>query len=171
MTDSGVMTSMGASFEQSEMKQRMVTSPSLTGRHGLGRIQMTLRYSCQREKLIVVVHKCINLKPIGDGKNVADPYVKLYLLPDKSSSSKRRTQVFKDSVNPIFDETYEYTLPVDEIRGRQLWASVKNEVKLFSLSKTEMGQILVDLRGLDLNRAVTEWFDLCPEASLEPTLL
>ncbi|BFZ22451.1 hypothetical protein BsWGS_25490 [Bradybaena similaris] len=169
--DSDAPPSPEPSFDQPALRQRMVAGTQLTGSHGLGRLQMTLRYSPPREKLIVVVHKCINLKPIGDGKNVADPYVKLYLLPDKSSASKRRTQVCKDSLNPVFDETCEYTLAEADISKRQLWVSVKNDVNLFSLSKTEMGQVLVDLRSLDINRAVTEWFDLCPENSLQPTLL
>lgn len=31
-------------------------------------------------------------------------YVKVYLLPDKSKSGKRKTRVKKHTLNPIFDE-------------------------------------------------------------------
>lgn len=32
-------------------------------------------------------------------------YVKVYLLPDKSKSGKRKTRVKKHTLNPIFEET------------------------------------------------------------------
>lgn len=32
-------------------------------------------------------------------------YVKVYLLPDKSKSGKRKTKVKKHTLNPVFDET------------------------------------------------------------------
>ena len=38
-----------------------------------------------------------------DSDQLADPYVKIYLLPDKSS--KKKTDVVKNNLNPIFDET------------------------------------------------------------------
>lgn len=41
-----------------------------------------------------------------DSDNLADPYVRLYLLPDRSSASKRKTQTKKNDLNPIYDETY-----------------------------------------------------------------
>lgn len=47
---------------------------------------------------------CRNLLPC-DSDNLADPYVKMYLLPDKSSSGKRKTQVVKNNLDPVFDET------------------------------------------------------------------
>ena len=31
-------------------------------------------------------------------------YVKVYLLPDKSKSGKRKTKVKKHTINPVFDE-------------------------------------------------------------------
>lgn len=32
-------------------------------------------------------------------------YVKVYLLPDKSKSGKRKTKVKKHTLNPVFEET------------------------------------------------------------------
>ena len=32
-------------------------------------------------------------------------YVKVYLLPDKSKSGKRKTKVKKHTLNPVFDES------------------------------------------------------------------
>lgn len=33
-------------------------------------------------------------------------YVKTYLLPDKSTQSKRKTAVKKKTLNPVYDETF-----------------------------------------------------------------
>ncbi|RUS90201.1 hypothetical protein EGW08_002080 [Elysia chlorotica] len=101
--------------ESSGLRQRSVVKNE-AGEFGLGRIQMTFRYSQGRERLVIVVHKCSCLRPVeGDSKNLADPYVRMYLLPDKSSSSKKKTKVIKDDLNPVFDETFEYSVSETEL--------------------------------------------------------
>jgi len=40
-----------------------------------------------------------------DSDNLSDPYVRMYLLPDRSKSSKHKTKVQKNSLNPVYDET------------------------------------------------------------------
>ncbi|KAK6970183.1 extended synaptotagmin-2-like isoform X2 [Biomphalaria glabrata] len=147
-----------------ESGMRLRKSTSGTGSHGIGRIQMTFRYSHQKQKLYIVIHKCSNLKPAqGDSKNLADPYVKLYLLPEKSSASKKRTKIMKDNLNPVFDETFDYSVSVQELVKRTLEVSVKNEVGMFSSSETMLGKVRINLASLDVSKAITEWFDLSPE--------
>ena len=41
-------------------------------------------------------------------------YVKVYLLPDKSKSGKRKTKVKKHTLNPVFDETLKVRLQVED---------------------------------------------------------
>lgn len=41
-----------------------------------------------------------------DSDGLSDPYVRAYLLPEKSRSSRRRTDVKKNTLDPKFDETY-----------------------------------------------------------------
>lgn len=36
----------------------------------------------------------------------ADPYVKMYIMPDPSKASKRKTEVHKGTRNPIFNEQF-----------------------------------------------------------------
>lgn len=36
----------------------------------------------------------------------SDPYVRMYLLPDKRRSGRRKTHVSKKTLNPVFDQTY-----------------------------------------------------------------
>ncbi|XP_074032959.1 extended synaptotagmin-like protein 2 [Leptinotarsa decemlineata] len=140
-------------------------TPSVTssaGEAGLGRIQMTLRYSVQRQRLIVVVHKIMNI-PLKDPSNIPDPYVKLYLLPERARDTKRKTQVVKDNCNPVFDETFEYVLSQGEIGSKQLEVTVGTQKQLFYTSSNILGQVIIDLGKLNLTQPYNVWFDLQPE--------
>ena len=41
----------------------------------------------------------------ANSNGYSDPYVKTYLLPDRSKHSKRKTSVNKRTLNPIYDQT------------------------------------------------------------------
>lgn len=56
------------------------------------------------EKLRVCIHDARDLAA-ADISGFSDPYVKTYLLPDKSKHSKRKTEVKKRTRNPTFNET------------------------------------------------------------------
>jgi phosphatidylinositol-4-phosphate 3-kinase len=43
-------------------------------------------------------------------------YVKVYLHPDPSKQTKRKTKVVKKSCNPIFMEMLEYRIPIKYAR-------------------------------------------------------
>ncbi|XP_048779996.1 extended synaptotagmin-2-like isoform X3 [Ostrea edulis] len=164
-SNSGPQTITGTEVRQRKTKSSPAPAESDTkGAYGRGRIQLTFRYSSQRQKLVVVVHKCLNLLPC-DSDNLADPYVKMYLLPDKSSGGKRKTQVVKNNLNPVFDETFEFPLKQEEIAGRDLDLTIRNDTSFFSSNTKVMGVVTIDLSKMDISKAATEWFDLHPEDS------
>jgi len=131
-----------------------------------GRIQLTIRYSAQRERLIIVIHQCLNLIPC-DQDSLADPYIKCYLLPDKSS--KKKTQTQKDTLNPVFDETFDWQVSKAELTNRTLDITVKNNVGVFSKNRAFIGLLQLKLSDFDdLSQSITEWFDLCdPDVPLQ----
>lgn len=51
-------------------------------------------------------------------------YVKVYLLPDKSKSGKRKTKVKKHTLNPVFDETLKFHISLTGLETRTLWLTV-----------------------------------------------
>lgn len=134
-----------------------------SGAYELGRIQLTLRYSVQRQRLIVVVHKVANI-PLKDPSNIPDPYVKLYLLPERAKDSKRRTQVVRDNCNPIFDETFEYILSQGELNTKQLEVTIASHKQLFYSGNNVLGLVIIEFSKLNLNQPFTSWFDLSPDA-------
>lgn len=147
-----------------DLRHRVPNVTSAAGEAGLGRIQLTIRYSVQRQRLIVVVHKIINL-PLKDPTNIPDPYVKLYLLPERAKDSKRKTETMKDNCNPVYDETFEYILSQGELNSRQLEVSVVTRKGWFSSQSPVIGQVIVNLGDYDLSKAVTSWYDLQPEST------
>lgn len=66
-----------------------------------------LQQTYSSTSLKVLVKKAKNLK-CTKGKTTIDPYIKCYLLPDRSSSSKRKTRVVQGATNPTWDEELVY---------------------------------------------------------------
>ncbi|KAA0192500.1 hypothetical protein HAZT_HAZT001900 [Hyalella azteca] len=115
------------------------------GEAGLGRIQLTIK----------------GLEKEDDGE-LPDPYVKIYLLPDRSRDSKRKTDVIKDSCSPVYDERIEYAISPNELTQRTLEVSVVNKKGFFHLQKSSvMGQVKIDC-GLLNPQDITNWYDLQP---------
>ncbi|KAF7287123.1 hypothetical protein GWI33_002500 [Rhynchophorus ferrugineus] len=90
------------------------------------KIKLTLRYSVQRQRLIVVVHHIEDLH-FDETKSI---YVKLYLLPDRHKDNKRKTEVIRTGKDPIFDETFEFFISNDELNRKHLEVSVCEEKML-----------------------------------------
>ncbi|KAK7944630.1 hypothetical protein WMY93_000358 [Mugilogobius chulae] len=120
----------------------------------LGEIQLTIRHSSQRNKLIVVVLSCRNLIAFSD--NLSDPYVRLYLLPDKRRSGRRKTHTQKKNLNPIFDQTFEFSVTLGELHKRTLDVAVKNGGGLLSKHKGLLGKVLIDLTQEDVSKSWTQ---------------
>ncbi|XP_016108073.1 extended synaptotagmin-2-B-like [Sinocyclocheilus grahami] len=105
----------------------------------LGEIQLTIRHSPQRNKLIVVVHSCRNL--ISSTENGSDPYVRLYLLPDKRRSGRRKTNTIKKTVNPVYDQMFEFSVSLVDLHRRTLDVAVKNGGGILSKHRGLLGKV------------------------------
>ncbi|KAM6918444.1 extended synaptotagmin-2-A [Xenentodon cancila] len=132
----------------------------------LGEIQLTIRHSSQRNKLIVVVHSCRNLIAFTD--QGSDPYVRLYLLPDKRRSGRRKTHTYKKTLNPVYDQTFEFSVSLMELNRRTLDVAVKNGGGLLSKHKGLLGKVLVDLTHDEISKGWTQWFELSEDGLTKP---
>lgn len=56
--------------------------------------------------LLPTVLEAKNLVPM-DPNGLADPYVKLKILPEEGASKKQKTRVIKATLNPTWEETFE----------------------------------------------------------------
>uniref|UniRef100_A0A8C8K6A8 C2 domain-containing protein n=1 Tax=Oncorhynchus tshawytscha TaxID=74940 RepID=A0A8C8K6A8_ONCTS len=132
----------------------------------LGEVQLTVRHSSQRNKLIVVVHACRNLIAFTD--HLSDPYVRLYLLPDKRRSGRRKTHTHKKTLNPVYDQIFEFSVSIVELHRRTLDVAVKNGGNIFSKHKGLLGKVLVDLTYEDIAKGWTQWYELSEDGLKKP---
>ncbi|XP_043541368.1 synaptotagmin-1-like, partial [Chiloscyllium plagiosum] len=69
----------------------------------LGKLQFSLDYDFQNNQLIVGIIQAAEL-PALDMGGTSDPYVKVFLLPDKKK--KYETKVHRKTLNPVFNESF-----------------------------------------------------------------
>uniref|UniRef100_A0A674EW51 Extended synaptotagmin 2 n=1 Tax=Salmo trutta TaxID=8032 RepID=A0A674EW51_SALTR len=131
-------------YATQELQQRLSELQNGSAGHlPLGEVQLTVRHSPQRNKLVVVLHACRNLIAFTD--HGSDPYVRLYLLPDKRRSGRRKTHTHKKTLNPVYDEIFEFSVSVVELHRRTLDVAVKNGGNIFSKHKGLLGKVRLDL--------------------------
>ncbi|KAM8822503.1 extended synaptotagmin-2 isoform 5-T5 [Spinachia spinachia] len=147
-------------FATAELHQRLrqLQNGSAPGQFPLGEVQLTVRHSSQRNRLIVVAHACRNL--IAFTKDGSDPFIRLYLLPDKSRTGRRKTSTMKRTLNPVYDQTFEFSVSMVELHRRTLDVAVKNGGSILSKHKGLLGKVLVDLSGDNISQGCTQWYDL-----------
>ncbi|XP_014869140.1 PREDICTED: rabphilin-3A-like isoform X2 [Poecilia mexicana] len=95
----------------------------------LGSLEFSLLYEQENHALHCCIIKAKGLKPM-DSNGLADPYVKLHLLPGASKSNKLRTKTLKNTLNPLWNETLIYHgITDDEMQRKTLRLSVSDEDK------------------------------------------
>ncbi|KAL6459398.1 hypothetical protein MHYP_G00328700 [Metynnis hypsauchen] len=73
----------------------------------LGTLEFSLLFDQENNSLHCTIHKAKGLKAM-DSNGLADPYVKLHLLPGASKANKLRTKTLKNTLNPVWNETLVY---------------------------------------------------------------
>ncbi|NXF99187.1 RP3A protein, partial [Sakesphorus luctuosus] len=97
---SSISTSLSRRMQGWELKPPHLEDKSLEER---GRILISLKYSSQKQGLLVGIIRCAHLAAM-DANGYSDPYVKTYLKPDEDKKSKHKTAVKKKTLNPEFNE-------------------------------------------------------------------
>lgn len=129
----------------------------------LGKLQFSVDYDFQKGELSVGVIQAADL-PGMDMSGTSDPYVKVYLLPDKKK--KYETKVHRKTLNPVFNETFVFKVPFAEVASKTLTFAVY-DFDRFS-KHDQIGQVQVPLNSIDLAQTLEEWRDLAsPETDSE----
>ncbi|XP_073678790.1 synaptotagmin-6 [Garra rufa] len=144
-----------------ELYKQMTTendeSGNSKGGQNCGKINFSLRYDYENEMLLVKILKAFDL-PAKDLCGSSDPYVKIYLLPDRKQ--KFQTRVHRKTLNPTFDESFQFPVPYDELPVRKLHLSVFDFDRF---SRHDMiGEVILDnlFEVSDLSRETSIWKDI-----------
>ncbi|XP_023445853.1 synaptotagmin-like protein 3 isoform X2 [Dasypus novemcinctus] len=121
-----------------------------------GEIEFAIRYCFKTRSLEICIKACKNLAYGEEKKKKCNPYVKTYLLPDRSSQGKRKTRVQKNTVDPTFQETVKYPVELAQLGARQLQVSVWHLGTL--ARRVFLGQVLVPLAAWDFEDRETQGF-------------
>nr|XP_022292299.1 synaptotagmin-1-like isoform X1 [Crassostrea virginica]XP_022292300.1 synaptotagmin-1-like isoform X1 [Crassostrea virginica]XP_022292301.1 synaptotagmin-1-like isoform X1 [Crassostrea virginica] len=122
----------------------------------LGKLQFQLDYDFTKNELTVGVIQAADL-PGMDMSGTSDPYVKVYLLPDKKK--KFETKVHRKTLNPVFNETFTFkNVPYAEVGGKTLVFAIY-DFDRFS-KHDQIGQVKIPLNTVDLCQVLEEWRDL-----------
>ncbi|XP_069443364.1 extended synaptotagmin-2 isoform X2 [Ovis canadensis] len=160
--------SLPIATQELQQRLRQLENGTTLGQSPLGQIQLTIRHSSQRNKLVVVVHACRNL--IAFSEDGSDPYVRLYLLPDKRRSGRRKTHVSKKTLNPVFDQSFDFSVSLPDVQRRTLDVAVKNSGGFLSKDKGLLGKVLVGLASEELAKGWTQWYDLTEDGTRPPVV-
>ncbi|KAK2886955.1 hypothetical protein Q8A67_015183 [Cirrhinus molitorella] len=129
-----------------------------------GRIQFSLQYDVKKEELYVHIIRCQELASAR--KNRSDPYVKVYLLPDNTSRSKKKTAVKRKTLNPVYDETMKYKVRKLDLQARVLSMSVWHMERM--RRNLFLGEVEVRLGQWDWSESQPTWHNLQPRVKLSP---
>ncbi|CAG4925416.1 unnamed protein product [Colias eurytheme] len=151
----------------------LVTSPGSPDAHGrrrnarqnnhsanvAGRIQLKVYFDISALQLLVTVVSASGLSPRPDGSPRC-PYAKIFLLPDKSEKSKRRTKTLANTLEPRWNQTFVYCgIRISDIKKRRL------EVTVWDLNRYGpndfLGEVLLDLDSMVMNHE-PNWYKLKP---------
>ncbi|XP_062304665.1 synaptotagmin Va isoform X2 [Osmerus eperlanus] len=120
-----------------------------------GKLEFTLDYSFTDNQLVVGILQAQDLAAMDMG-GTSDPYVKVYMLPDKKK--KFETKVQRKNLCPVFNETFSFKIAYNDLGGQTLVLQVfdfdrfgKHDV---------IGEIKIPMNSVDLAQPLHEWRDL-----------
>ncbi|KAJ2952290.1 hypothetical protein O0L34_g4571 [Tuta absoluta] len=123
-----------------------------------GDVQFSLLYNYRLGALEVGVKRCRDLAAVDVKRNRSDPYVKVYLLPDKSKAGKRKTKVKKNTLNPVFEENLSFIQPLSSLSSRTLWLSVWH-ADMFGRNDF-LGEVTLPLADVVFDDPAPQWHKL-----------
>ncbi|XP_044131048.1 synaptotagmin-like protein 4 [Bufo gargarizans] len=132
-----------------------------------GEIMFSMKYDGKTQILSIVVKECRNLAYGDDVKRRSNPYVKSYLLPDKSRQGKRKTTIKRNTINPLYVETLQYIVPESILLSRTLQLSVWHHDRFGR--NTFLGEVNVPLDSWNFDSMMDECLPLHGKGAAEAT--
>uniref|UniRef100_A0A4W6ETA4 Synaptotagmin-like 3 n=1 Tax=Lates calcarifer TaxID=8187 RepID=A0A4W6ETA4_LATCA len=129
-----------------------------------GELELALAYNTSTSCLEITVGACRNLTYGDAKKRKCHPYVKLYVLPERSG--KMKTAVKKNTTDPVFNEVLKYQIERHLLFGKRLQVTVWHSGSL--RRKVFLGEVLIPLDGWRFEDKASQyfnWYPLCPKVN------
>ncbi|XP_064933950.1 synaptotagmin-like protein 4 isoform X2 [Columba livia] len=123
-----------------------------------GGISFSLSYEQKTQTLFIHVKECRQLAYGDEGKKRSNPYVKTYLLPDKSRQGKRKTTIKRNTINPQYNELLKYEINKSLLLARTLQFSVWHHDRFGR--NTFLGEVEVPLDAWNFESQLEEFLPL-----------
>lgn len=128
-----------------------------------GQLQVFIQYQVTDLKLVIKVLEAKDLINYADSDKSA--YVNIVVISkERRKPTKRKTRSVKSSSHPepIWEETFEFDdLNMDEVKGRTVEMTVKNESTIFKRGGSFMGRCVIDLGSLEgIEDGQLAWYKL-----------
>lgn len=120
-----------------------------------GKLSYRMCYNFNESILSVTILRAEKL-PAMDLNGYSDPYVKVYLTPEKRNYYK--TRIHRKSLNPTFDETFQFRIAYATLMSQTLIMAVYDYDR-FS-KHDEIGQVAVPISSIDLAQTYENWSEL-----------
>jgi len=121
----------------------------------LGSIKYKVEYDFITSNLNVTVIEAKDL-PAMDLGGTSDPYVKVYLLPDKNK--KFETKVHRKTLDPVFNESFKFNVPYGDVMGKTLVFAVFDFDRF--TKNDEIGEVRVPVCNIDLAYSEEKWQEI-----------
>ncbi len=106
---SGAAAAAAAGGEEDGVGGRRARNRAVRKNRGRLLLTLTVQKASVFSVLVLGVKEGRDLAPTRKDDS-ADPYVKMYIVPDSSKETKRKTQVRKNTLNPMFSENFSWEI-------------------------------------------------------------
>ncbi|XP_019615736.1 PREDICTED: synaptotagmin-7-like isoform X2 [Branchiostoma belcheri] len=100
--------------------------PCPNSNDNLGELLVSLCYQPTAQRITIVVMKARHLKAM-DITGTSDPYVKIWLVYRDKKIEKKKTSCKKRSLNPVFNESFIFDIPMDKMKETSFIISVMDK--------------------------------------------
>ncbi|KAM7080242.1 synaptotagmin-11 isoform 1-T1 [Ciconia maguari] len=123
-----------------------------------GELQVSLSYQPVAQRMTVVVLKARHLPKMDITGLSADPYVKVNVYYGRKRIAKKKTHVKKCTLNPVFNESFIYDIPVD------LLPDISIEFLVIDFDRTTknevVGRLILGAHSITAG-GVEHWREVC----------
>uniref|UniRef100_A0A5S6QYQ2 Rab-3-interacting molecule unc-10 n=1 Tax=Trichuris muris TaxID=70415 RepID=A0A5S6QYQ2_TRIMR len=159
-------------LQLNQHQQLAIPSASATRSKGqiFGQISISVLYIPEARQLIVNLLEAVDLPPRVDG-TARNPYVKMFLLPDRSEKSRRQSKTMAETCHPVWQQSMLYRDVTEMDIEQKIIEITVWDYDQYS-SNDFLGEVLVDLSSVDLDDTAA-WYtliDMDEETSLRKKL-